>query len=96
MSSINHLKSDHINLFALGLAEDVYGSNGDLDELEIKQRLIEQIHAHADYQYAASGMMPVWATADLIRSVWEYMDRKYMDQIGRISQIQEIVSPNND
>jgi hypothetical protein len=78
-----HLESNYIDTIALSLDEDVYGANGDLDELEIKQNLIEKIHAHTDYQYVANGMMPVWAAADLIRSVWEQKDRDCVERPER-------------
>lgn len=93
--TIKHLNSDHINDIALSLDEDVYGANGDLDESQIKSRLIMNIHYATDYQYVAHDMMPVWAAADLIRSVWEYMDRRYMSEISRISEIQSIASREN-
>lgn len=78
--TIKHLAHDTTNTIALGLNEDVYGASGDFNEDQIKQRLIENIHRVTDYQYAASphaasGLIPVWRVADLIRSVWEYMDR---------------------
>jgi hypothetical protein len=79
--AIKHLESEYIDDIVLGLDEDVYGANGDFNEHEIKQRLIENIHRRTDHQYAFSGRMPVWAVADLIRSVWEYMDRKAMAMI---------------
>jgi hypothetical protein len=85
--TIKHLYSDYIDDIALGLDEDVYGANGDLDESQIKSRLIANIHRRTDCQYAANDMMPVWAAADLIRSVWEYMDRKYMGEVGQISEL---------
>jgi hypothetical protein len=53
--SIKHLQSDTINDIALSLNEDVYGSSGDLDECQIKERLIENIHASTDYRYADRG-----------------------------------------
>ena len=73
--TIKHLEYDYINTIALELSEDVHGANGDLDDQEIKRRLIEAIHDHTDYAYHDTGMMPVWRAADLIRSVWEYMDQ---------------------
>jgi hypothetical protein len=78
-STIKHLSSDHINTIALSLSEDVYGANGDLHDVEITSRLIDHIHAATDYAYTDSERIPVWIAADLIQSVWEYMDRRYME-----------------
>jgi hypothetical protein len=81
-STIKHLSSNYIDIIALSLDEDVYGANGDLDDVEIKRRLIENIHARTDYAYAESELMPVWHAADLIKSVWAYIDRKYMELLA--------------
>jgi hypothetical protein len=81
--SIKHLQSDDINDIALSLDEDVYGSNGDLDEFQIKERLLANIHASTNYQYADSGMIPIEVVASLIQGVWEYEDRKFMDELAR-------------
>jgi hypothetical protein len=82
-STIKHLSSDIINNIALSLNEDVYGANGDLDTREIHERLITHIHHASDYAYAVSGLVPVSAVADLIRSVWEYEDRKHMELLAQ-------------
>jgi hypothetical protein len=81
--TIKHLQSDTINCIALSLDEDVYGSNGDLDEFQIRDHLIENIHAATGYQYGDT--IPVHVVANLIQSVWEYEDRKYMDEISERS-----------
>jgi hypothetical protein len=87
--TIKHLHSDYINNIASGLDEDVYGANGDLDEFEIDERLIENIHEWTGHQYFRTGVMPVWHAARMVRSVWEYMDRKHMEEI---TQVQKIVA----
>jgi hypothetical protein len=38
------------------LEECVYGANGDMDEEEIQEYLIETIHQITDYQYAENGI----------------------------------------
>jgi hypothetical protein len=80
---LEHLWSDHIDDLALGLDDDVY--HWDRDESEINERLIENIHQQTGHQYFRSGMMPVGAAANLIRSMWEYMDRKLMAEIDRLT-----------
>jgi hypothetical protein len=77
---LKHLERRRPNLLALRLSDDVYG--GDLDDQQIKRRLIEEIHLRTDHEYAATDMMPVWHTADLIRSVWEYMDNRLMEVLS--------------
>jgi hypothetical protein len=74
-----HLTSTAINDIALSLDEDVYGANGDLSELEIRERLISNIHDATDYAYVRNGMIPIGAVASLIQAVWEYEDRKYTE-----------------
>ena len=88
--TIKHLLNDVINDIALTLDEDVYGSNGDLDEFQIRDRLVENIHATTDYRYAEDGMIPVRVVASLIQSVWEHEDRKYMDLLGRVAKEEAI------
>jgi hypothetical protein len=79
--TMKHLKSNDIDLIALSLSEDVYGASGDFKESDIKPRLIEHIHRETDYHYATTGMMPVSVVADLIRSIWEFMDRKHNSEV---------------
>jgi hypothetical protein len=79
--TIKHLMSDDINTIALSLDEDIYGANGDLDDQEIAERLIENIHRATDYRYFTGAMVPIGTVASLIRNVWEYKDRKYMNLI---------------
>jgi hypothetical protein len=74
--SLRHLKSDHVDLIALGLDEDVYGANGDLDDFEIKKRLVQRIHEATNCYEDA---IPVWSVANLIYSVWADKDRDVMD-----------------
>ena len=74
--------SAHINTIALSLDEDVHGANGDLNHEQIKDHLIANIHAETNYQYAKIGF-PAWAVANLVWSVWAYIDRKYMEEIAR-------------
>jgi hypothetical protein len=73
-----HLEVDIINQIALGLDEDVYGASGDLSECEIIARLIENIHQATNYQ-ATNGTLPIGEVAQLVRGVWEYMDRQYTE-----------------
>jgi hypothetical protein len=80
----DHLNSGYINMIALGLDEDVYGANGNLDEIQILERLIRNVHNHTGHQYAQTGMIPVGAVAALVRSVWEYKVREVMEQMGRV------------
>ena len=56
---MKHLESNYINTIALSLNEDVYGANGDLDDFEIKERLIENIHNATGYAYAETGLVLV-------------------------------------
>jgi hypothetical protein len=51
---VKHLESNYINTIALSLNEDVYSANGDLDDFEIKERLIA-----TDYAYAGTGLVPI-------------------------------------
>jgi hypothetical protein len=92
--TIRHLESDFINEIALGLDEDVYGANGDLDEVQITERVIENIHDFTGDSYREAGLIPVAHVARLIQSVWEYMDRKRLDEIVHITRVQETISPN--
>ena len=85
-TTIKHLASEHIDDIALSLDEDVYGANGDLDELQIKERLIANIHAATDYAHVETGMIPIRRVASLIQSVWEHQDRKYMAELRTNSQ----------
>jgi hypothetical protein len=73
---MKHLASNSINEIALSLGEDVYGANGDLTDEQIRNRLVATIHVATDYQYTQTGLLPVQLVAALIRSVWEYEDRK--------------------
>jgi hypothetical protein len=91
--TIKHLESDTINDIALGLDEDIYGANGDLDQFQIRERIVENIHGATNHQYATSGLVPVGTVAGLILSIWEYKDRQVMEEIGRINQAQKIDSP---
>jgi hypothetical protein len=81
--TIPHLESDIIDDIALSLDEDVYGSNGDLTDKQINEHLIKNIRAETGYQFADA--IPVEVVATLIRSVWEYEDRKYMGAIANTS-----------
>jgi hypothetical protein len=78
---LKHLQSDHIDDIALSIHEDVY--YGGFDEFQIKERLIAKIRESINYRYAASGMIPIEVVASLIQGVWEYEDRKFMDQLVR-------------
>jgi hypothetical protein len=62
-----HLQLDFVDIIALGLDEDIYGANGDLSEIEIEKRLIENIHHRNGFQYHDSRMLPVDVVARLIR-----------------------------
>jgi hypothetical protein len=84
--TIPHLDSDYINPLALQLAEDVYGSNGDLNDEEIMERLMEAVFNHTESSSRETGV-PLRTVASLIRSVWEYMDRKYMDQLAKTDSV---------
>jgi hypothetical protein len=50
--TIKHLDGDYINPIAFQLDEDVYGANGDLDDLEVKSRLMEAIVSQCNYHIA--------------------------------------------
>jgi hypothetical protein len=80
--TLAHLESKYISEIVLRLNDDVYGANGELDEFQIKRRLIETIHARTDYAYTATDMMPVWLVADIVREVWGYMDRQHVETIA--------------
>src|SRR5262245_1156326 len=80
--TIKHLDCDHIDTIALCLDEDVYGANGDLSAAEIRRRLVENIHRETGHGYAKTGMIPVETVASLIQGVWQYEDRKYMDELS--------------
>ncbi|WP_256806333.1 hypothetical protein [Bradyrhizobium sp. Bra64] len=47
--TLDHLESHYIDSIALSLDEDVYGANGELDDLEIRSRLMEKIVAQCNY-----------------------------------------------
>jgi hypothetical protein len=74
-----HLKSNAINSIALQLDEDVYGASGDFDRAEIHQRLVEAIRAEINFLYMES--IPIDMVADLMQSLWEYMDRKSLEAL---------------
>ena len=92
MSDKDHLKSGHIDNIALQLAEDVYDS--DFNREEIMDRLMRAIVARCNYPHVAvSGVaddfivmsveehahkpaLTLHQAASLILSVWEYMDRE--------------------
>jgi hypothetical protein len=44
--------------------------------------VIKNLHDGTDYHYVKGEMFPVWLVARLIRSVWEYGDRKRMELIA--------------
>jgi hypothetical protein len=79
---MKHLLNHDLCDLAMQLSDDVYGANGDLDDLEIKGRLIERIHDYTNYQYKNAGVIPVDHVASIIRSVWEHMDRSVMEEMG--------------
>ena len=76
---MDHLKSDYINDIALQLDEDVYGANGELDDQEIRDRLMETIIDQCNYP--VDGRVDVWQAANLILGVWKYKDRNLMNAI---------------
>jgi hypothetical protein len=78
MIMVKHLASDSIDEIALSLDEDVYGANGDLTDEQIRNRLVANIHIATDHQYIQTGLLPARLVAALIKSVWEYEDRKVM------------------
>jgi hypothetical protein len=83
-NTIEHLAYEHFHdNIALCLDEDVYGANGNLDRWQILERLVENIHAATNYQFKETGLIPERSVASLILHVWQYMDRKYMEEIGR-------------
>jgi hypothetical protein len=54
---MKHLESDHINGIVLQLSEDFYGANGELDEFQIRDRLMEAIIERCNHHIAGhSGM----------------------------------------
>jgi hypothetical protein len=75
-----HYRREYICNIALQLCEDMTGANGDLDEDQINDRLIEAIHESFDYQFKQSGMMPMSAAASLVISVWRHMDRLWSEE----------------
>jgi hypothetical protein len=86
---IEHLTSDYIDDIALQLDEDVYCANGDLSDEQIFDRLIEAIHRNTDYRFVDSGMIPVRQVAYLLKHMWEYQDRKFMNVEGRVTKLIE-------
>ena len=73
-SKPKHLIDHRGSSLAEQLHNDTYGS--DLTDSEIHDRLISSIHLNTDSIDIENNMVPIGRVADLIRSVWEYVDRE--------------------
>jgi hypothetical protein len=62
---------------------DVYGASGDLDEGQIRDRLIATIHGVTNYAYR-DNLIPVETAAGLILGVWEDKDRDVMEYLDKV------------
>jgi hypothetical protein len=94
-----HLKDKLISDIALQLDEDYYGANGDINEAQIRRRLMENICAAVDHsvsieKHEYEPSLSLWAVASLITQVWKHKDAdvhqamaEANEAVGRLREI---------